>query len=80
MLTPIRAITGAADAASAWRRTTRRSRTPFARAVRTKSSCSVVASWAAVMRVHAAASGAPMTTHGIQMWCRNAPRSADGAR
>ena len=32
------------------------------------------------MRAHAAASGAPITTHGIQMWWTNAPRSAEGAR
>ena len=80
MFTPISAITGAADAVRAWCSTTRRSLTPLARAVRTKSSWSVPESWAAVIRVHAPASGAPMITHGIQMLCTNAPGRLDGAR
>ena len=54
---------------SAWRRMTRFSGTPLARAVRMKSSSSASATAARVMRWHIAASGAASTSHGTHSDC-----------
>jgi len=68
-LTDTSPTTGGSAARSAWRRMTRFSATPLARAVRMKSSSSASATEARVIRWHIAASGAASTSHGTHSDC-----------
>jgi hypothetical protein len=69
MLTDTSPSTGGSAARRAWRRMTRFSVMPLARAVRMKSSSSASAIDARVMRWHIAASGAASTSHGTHSDC-----------